>query len=111
MRAILYLSAVRLKNSLLDWLRRPARLITLLLFAALLLFSMLGARSSPLELRRPQAELGALILLLYAAVFIVSIWQGLAFTRWRTCIFFFPPPFPRARCCSMGCCARQAARC
>ncbi len=77
MRAILYLSAVRLKNSLLDWLRRPARLITLLLFAALLLFSMLGARSSPLELRRPQAELGALILLLYAAVFIVSIWQGL----------------------------------
>ncbi|MCI8622590.1 MAG: hypothetical protein HFG26_02885 [Provencibacterium sp.] len=101
MRALCYLAAVRLKNGLLDWLRRPARLITVLMFAALLVFSALGSRAPALELRRPLSELGAIVFLLYTFTFVSGALQGLqtgaSFYSMADVHFLFPAPISPRR--------------
>ena len=72
MKALIYLSVKKLKNGILDFIKKPSRLIITLLFAGLLVFSALTSTSdSPHQYTRDINELYAIIFGLYTLIFVL----------------------------------------
>lgn len=79
MRALGWLMLVTAKNRLRELAKHPAQMVLVLLVAAMLVLTLVtGSVSSAGDAAfRPQAELRALILLLYAAMWILTAMEGL----------------------------------
>lgn len=77
MKALIYLSVKKLKNGILDFIKKPSRLIITLLFAGLLVFSALTSTSdSPHQYTRDINELYAIIFGLYTLIFVLISKNG-----------------------------------
>ena len=77
MKALIYLSAKKLKNGILDFLKKPARLIVTVLFIALMVFSAVTSTgSSAHHYTRDINELYAIIFGLYTLIFVLISKNG-----------------------------------
>ena len=77
MRALSYLFVTRIKNRLKSLIKSPGQLIGLLLFIGLLVFTILTPRFAEPEDYRDISELFAIMLVLYAIMFIMTCFNGI----------------------------------
>lgn len=77
MRALGYLFAVRIKNRLRSIIKSPGQIIGLLLIGGLLVFTILTPRFSDPEEYRDVSELFAIILAIYALMYIMTCFNGI----------------------------------
>ena len=77
MRALSYLFAARWKNWLKSLIKSPVQLIVLLLIVGLLVFTILTPRFSEPEEYRDVSELFAIMILLFAAMYIMTCFNGI----------------------------------
>lgn len=77
MKALIYLSVRKLKNGILDFIRKPSRLIVTVLFIALMIFSAVTSTSgSEHHYARDIKELYAIIFGLYTLIFVLISKNG-----------------------------------
>lgn len=102
MNPLTYLSLVRLKNNLKDLLRKPGRLVYVILLLALFVFSAVGSQSSgqgtPM---RDTAEVAAMATALFLFIFIFTVLNGFskggALFSLSDVNLIFPSPLSRTR--------------
>lgn len=79
MNALLYLRGRKLKNSLRAMVRKPARLIYVIVIVGLLVLTLMGGRAAdqePGHVYRDYRELEAIALALYAMMFTITVGSG-----------------------------------
>ena len=102
MSPLIYLSLSRLKNTIRDLFRKPARLIYVVFLVALFVLAIGGNQSwSSPELYRDPREMVAMATALFLFIFLYMVWNG--FSKGGT-IFslsdvnvIFPSPIGRTR--------------
>lgn len=111
MSPLIYLSLSRLKNTIRDLFRKPARLIYVVFLVALFVLAIGGNQSwSSPELYRDPREMVAMATALFLFIFLYMVWNG--FSKGGTIFslsdvnLIFPSPSAGPAHCSMGCSGR-----
>ncbi len=77
MKALIYLSAKKLKNGIIDFIKKPSRLIVTVLFVGLIIFSAVTSTSGSVHhYTRDINELYAIIFALYSLIFVLISKNG-----------------------------------
>ncbi|HML49107.1 MAG TPA: putative ABC exporter domain-containing protein, partial [Clostridia bacterium] len=96
MRALLYLYGLRLKNQFKTFLRSPGKLILTVVFIGLFVLVLWSGRQSQAGMARDPRELSAIVLALYAWLFLLTVSGGLekgtTFFRMSDVNLVFPAP-------------------